>query len=198
MCVRVRSNSRHFDLFATLVCGKGFFPCEPFRPNCPAQGRPSRPGPVPIDAYWRRAPFKPGTDPGSDSEIRRNRARKIFPRQERNFLWRLRRRRTSSKSRANDVQEREREESRGAVRATCVCRIFVVFREKENRDVAEKLDQAKIVKTKTIGNFPHKHKNKTLRENSLNATVVRMIGRHGPACRQNHVPATRRKAPSMR
>lgn len=96
------------------------------------------------------------------------------------------------------TSKREREESRGAVRATCVCRIFVVFREKENRDVAEKLDQAKIVKTKTIGNFPHKHKNKTLRENSLNATVVRMIGRHGPACRQNHVPATRRKAPSMR
>lgn len=197
MCVRVRSNSRHFDLFATLVCGKGFFPCDPFRPNCPAQGRPSRPGPVPIDAYWRRAPFKPGTDPGSDSEIRRNRARKIFPRQERNFLWRLRRRRTSSKSRANDVQERERGVARRGASNVCVSNFRCVSGKGKSRRRG-KTGPGENRQNKNNRKFSPQTQKLKLRENSLNATVVRMIGRHGPACRQNHVPATRRKAPSMR
>lgn len=77
VCVRSQpSNSRHFDLFATSWFVAGFFPCEPFRPDCGPRTHPSRSGPVPFDAWWRREPFEPGTDPCSGSEIRRKRARK--------------------------------------------------------------------------------------------------------------------------
>lgn len=132
------SNSRHFDLFATSWFVAGFFPCEPFRPNCGHRSSPTRSGANPFEARGRREPFEPRTDPGSDSEISGNRPPKIFPFSKSSKIF--------SPRDVDDFEVRARE--CGAARRQCVCVRVSNFVRKIA--TTSRKNRGKSVKTKTI------------------------------------------------